>query len=147
MRTWLPLAALGLALSPLAVVHPVRISGRSMEPTLRSGDLRVGLGAWVAGPPRRGEVWMVDGPEGPSVKRVVGLPGETLDQVRGDLRVGGRTLDEPYLGVTEREDGGPWACGPGYLVAGDNRPQSRDGRAWGALPGSAFRSRVLGLQR
>lgn len=147
MKPWLPLAALALALSPLAVVHPVRIQGHSMEPTLAPGSLRVALRAWAAGAPRRGQVWVVQGPDGPSVKRVVGLPGETLDQVRGDLRLGGKALEEPYVPVTEREDGGPWACGDGYLVMGDNRPTSRDGRAWGPLPRSAFRSRVLGLNR
>lgn len=143
MRPWVPAVALALALSPLAVVHPVRISGRSMEPALRDGDLRVALRAWAAGAPRRGEVWVVEGPEGPSVKRVLGLPGETLDQARGDLRLNGRGLDEPYVALTEREDGGPWVCGAGYLVLGDNRPLSRDGRAWGALPRSAFRARLL----
>lgn len=147
MKPWLPLTALALALTPLAVVHPVRVSGRSMEPTLHSGDLRLGLRAWAAGLPKRGEVWVVEGPDGPSVKRVVGLPGEVLDQVRGDLRLGGRPLDEPYLAATEREDGGPWTCGEGFLVAGDNRPQSRDGRAWGPLPRAAFRARILGLNR
>lgn len=144
MKPWLPLAALALALSPLAVVHPVRIAGRSMEPTLQDGNLRFALRAWVSPEPRRGEIWIVESPEGPSVKRVLGLPGETLDQVRGDLRLAGRFLEEPYLGTTEREDGGPWRCGEGYLVVGDNRPASRDGRTWGPLPRSAFRSRILG---
>ncbi len=143
MKAWIPAAALALALSPFALVHPVRVSGRSMEPTLRDGEVCLALRAWAAGSPRRGEIWWVEGPEGPSLKRVLGLPGEVLDQGRGELRLGGRSLDEPYVTFAEREDGGPWACGEGYLVLGDNRPQSRDGRAWGPRPRSAFKARLL----
>lgn len=143
MKPWLPLAALLLALAPLAVVHPVRVSGHSMEPGLKDGSLRFALRAWATHAPRRSEIWVVEGPDGPSVKRVLGLPGETLDQVRGDLRLAGRFLEEPYLTGTEREDGGPWPCGEGYLVLGDNRLASRDGRAWGPLPRAAFRARLF----
>lgn len=145
MKPWIPVAALALALSPLSVIHPVRVRGRSMEPALRDGELRFALRAWIAGAPRRGQVWVVEGPEGASVKRVVGLPGERLDQVRGDLRLRGRPLEEPYVAFTERADGGPWACGEGFLVLGDNRPASRDGRAWGPLPRRAFQDRLLGV--
>lgn len=144
MKPWLPLAALLVALAPLAVVQPVRISGRSMEPALADGALRFAVRAWATHAPRRGEIWVVQGPEGASAKRVVGLPGETLDQLRGDLRLAGKFMNEPYVGQTEREDGGPWPCGEGYLVLGDNRPASRDGRAWGPLPQAAFRARVVG---
>lgn len=147
MKPWLPVAALLLAVSPLAVVHPVRITGHSMEPTLKDGTLAFALRAWAAPTPRRGDIWVVEGAEGPSVKRVIGLPGDTVDQLRGDLRVGGRFLEEPYVAIVEREDGGPWSCGTGYLVLGDNRPASRDGRAWGPLPRTAFRGRILGSGR
>lgn len=147
MKPWLPLAAVALALSPLTVVHPVRISGHSMEPTLKPGDLRFAIRSWAIPAPKRGEIWVVDGPDGASAKRVIGLPGETLDQIRGDLRLAGRFLEEPYLAALEREDGGPWICGAGYLVLGDNRPASRDGRTWGPLPPSAFRGRILGSSR
>jgi signal peptidase I len=143
MKAWLPFLALGLALSPLTVVHPVRISGHSMEPALRDGSLGFALRAWATHAPRRGETWVVEGPEGPSVKRVIGLPGESVDQLRGDLRLSGRFLDEPYVAQAEREDGGPWRCGEGYLVLGDNRPASRDGRVWGPLPRAAFKARLF----
>jgi signal peptidase I len=145
VKAWVPLLALSLALSPLAVVHPLRVSGASMEPTLRDASPRWALRSWVAGAPQRGEVWLVAGPDGPSVKRVVGLPGDTLEQVGGELRLGGRRLEEPFVTSGEQGDGGPWVCGEGYLVAGDNRPRSRDGRAWGPLPRAAFRSRILGV--
>lgn len=143
MKPWIPLAALALALAPLAVVHPVRVAGRSMDPTLRDGDLRWVLRAWASHPPRRGEVWVVAGPEGQAVKRVLGLPGETVTWDGPDLRVDGRTLDEPWVVHPDREGEGSLACGSGYLLLGDNRPASRDGRTWGPLPLQALQGRLL----
>jgi len=144
MKLWIPLAALMVALSPLALVHPVRISGRSMLPALRDGTLCMALRAWCAGPPARGEVWLVEGPEGPAVKRIVGLPHERLEQKQGELWLAGQVLDESYVEHPERGSDGPWEAGSGYLVMGDNRPESHDGRAWGPLPRNALRARILG---
>jgi signal peptidase I len=143
MKAWVPLAALLLALSPLAVVHPFRVQGRSMDPALKDGELRLALRAWAAGPARRGEVWLVEGPEGPAVKRVAGLPGESLELRDGDLRVDGRRIPPPEGARLERQEG-RWACGEGYFFLGDNRPASRDSRVWGPLPVRALRARVLG---
>lgn len=144
MRPWVPTLALGLVLAPFAVVHPVRVAGASMRPALAPGRVCWVLRAWACAPPRRGEVWLVEGPEGPALKRVVGLPGERLEQRQGELFVEGRPLAEPYVEHPERGEGGPWVAGSGYLLLGDNRPESRDGRAWGPLPRTAFRGRVLG---
>jgi signal peptidase I len=143
MRTKLLLPALLLALAPLLVVRPVLVSGPSMEPAFRDGDLRWGLRAWVAGPPRRGEVWVVQGPQGPGLKRVLGLPGEGVELKGPRLLVDGRPLEEPWVASPELSDQGPWACGEGYLVLGDHRTVSVDGRAWGPLPRSAFVARLL----
>ncbi len=142
-KLWIPLAALAVALSPLAVVHPVRVSGHSMEPTLHSGDLRWMLRAWATHAPRRGEVWVVARPGGDAVKRVMGLPGDTVAWDGPDLRVDGHTLDEPWVVHPERDSAGSVTCGRGYLLLGDNRPVSRDGRAWGPLPRQAFEGRIL----
>jgi signal peptidase I len=144
VKPWIPLAALALALSPLAVVHPVRVAGHSMEPTLRDGDLRWVLRAWACPAPRRGEVWVVTGPEGEAVKRVLGLPGETVAWNGPDLRVDGHTLDEPWVVHPERGGEGSLDCGGGYLLLGDNRPASLDGRTWGPLPLRMLQARVLG---
>lgn len=143
MKPWIPVAAIALALAPLTVVHPLRVQGRSMEPALREGELRLVLRAWTADAPRRGECWVVEGPEGAAVKRVVGLPGERVELADGDLRIDGRRLAPPAGARLERQDGA-WSCGSGCFVLGDNRPASRDSRAWGPLPMTAFRGRVLG---
>lgn len=146
MKPWIPIVALGLALSPLAILHPLRVQGRSMEPTLRNGRMCWVLRGWASGAPSRGQVWVVEGPEGPSLKRVLALPGESLELRDGDLFRQGIRLEEPYVQHLERDDAGPWQAGQGYLVLGDNRPLSRDSRAWGSLDGGAFRGRVLGLE-
>jgi len=143
-RLWPYGLGLLLALSPLAAVHPVRIEGRSREPGLRDGQFAWALRAWCAGTPERGQVWVVEGPDGPAVKRLLGLPGETLRERGGDLWIGDARLREPYVAHVDATDGGPWACGSGYLFLGDNRPRSEDGRAWGPLPRTALESRLLG---
>lgn len=143
MKAWIPLAALALAASPLAVLHPLRIHGRSMEPTLRDGERRWVLRAWAAGPPRLGELWWVEAPDGLAVKRVAGLPGQRVELRDGDLFVDGRRLEPPEGARLERQEG-TWTCGRGTFLLGDNRPESRDSRAWGPLGPEALRGRILG---
>jgi signal peptidase I len=134
---------LALALSPLLVVHPIRVSGHSMESTLMDGEVRWSLRAWASHAPRRGEIWVVEGPQGVSVKRVQGLPGDTVAWRGPDLWINGQRLDEPWVVHPERSGEGRQVCGQGYLVLGDNRPESQDGRSWGPVPPQAMRGRVL----
>ena len=143
MRPWIPVIALTLALAPLGVVRPVRVSGRSMAPTLREGELRWALRSWASHAPRRGEIWIVAGPQGSSVKRVLGLPGEAVTWRGPDLWINDRRLEEPWVAHPERSGEGRLSCGEGYLLLGDNRPESQDGRSWGPLSGKALRGRLL----
>ena len=145
MRPWVPLAALALALAPLAVVRPYWVRGRSMVPALGDGQMGWALRAWASHAPRRGEVWLVEGPGGPTVKRVLGLPGERIAWRGPDLLLDGRPLEEPWVRHPERLGEGSRSCGDGYLVLGDNRPESDDGRRWGPVPRSAFTARALGV--
>jgi signal peptidase I len=167
------LVALG-ALAAAAVVlgrclgrlEPVRVAGASMAPTLPDGTLV------AVGPPpvrfRRGQLVLARRPgHGGApmelVKRVVGLPGEQVRIGAGGLEVDGRPVAEPYLGG--RPAGAPFALRLGvgeYLVLGDARAASTDGRSFGPLeakniiaivrfvywPPSAWRpSRVIGNLR
>lgn len=143
MKARIALPALLLALAPLLVLRPVIVSGPSMEPAFREGELRWALRAWAAGAPKRGEVWVVTGPSGTSLKRVVGLPGETVVLKGPRLLVDARPLEEPWIRFPELEDQGPWTCGNGYLLLGDHRTVSVDGRRWGPLPRSAFLARLF----
>jgi len=136
-------AALALGLAPLAVVHPVRIAGRSMEPGLKDGQMRLALRAWCAGGPAVGEVWLAKGPSGTVVKRLVAGPGARVEIRDGELWVDGKYIREPYVAVTERASGGPWETGPGWFLLGDNRQESQDSRAWGTLPAARLEARIL----
>jgi signal peptidase I len=146
VRPWVPVAALALALSPLLVLHPVRVSGQSMAPTLADGDLRWALRTWASGAPRRDEIWIVVGPQGPAIKRVLGLPGDVVVWRGPDLWLNGQRHQEPWVVHPERDGMDQKACGDGYLVLGDNRPESQDGRMWGPLARKAMQGRILGVR-
>jgi signal peptidase I len=151
------------------VINPYRIPSSSMEPYLHckkdegSGCLgnssdrvlacRICL-AWSD--PSRQSVVVFDTPKkaaaacgesGTFVKRVIGLPGETVREdgkgfiyVRGPNSKGWTKLDEPYISTHAREfDTGHrnqrWKVPDGdYFMMGDNRPDSCDSRQWGAVP-------------
>lgn len=137
-------AALTLALSPLIFVHPLQVQGRSMEPTLLHGRMVWAQRAWTIGNPKHGEIWIVEGPHGPSIKRVLALPGERLELKAGQFWLNETPLRESWQSIDENGSGGPWQAQNGYLVIGDNRPQSQDSRSWGALNRDAFKGRILG---
>jgi signal peptidase I len=79
------------------------------------------------------------------VKRVVGLPGETVEARRGRVLVNGRPIEESYLPDTTRtRDFGPVTVAPeSYWVMGDNRSNSEDSRFFGAIPEDTIVGRVF----
>jgi signal peptidase I len=136
-------AALALGLTPFAFVHPVRVSGRSMEPLLRDGEVHFALRAWCAGRPRPGQIWLAATPGGTVVKRLAAGPGTLVELRDGALWLDGQYVPEPYVARTERAVEGPWNTGQGWFLLGDNREESRDSRAWGVLPASNLEARLL----
>jgi len=101
-------------------------------------------------PPERGEVIVFEFPDSiPSnskkdfVKRVIGLPGETIEVKDGVPFVDGVVLEEPYLTTKDHSNGRKVELGAGeYYVMGDNRAHSNDSRRWGAVPEENLRGKV-----
>ncbi len=83
----------------------------------------------------------------PLIKRVIGVPGDTIQIVDGAVYVNGQRLDEPYVGgklTTCSVYCGPITLGPDmYFVMGDNRPDSLDSRSFGPVSGNLILGRVV----
>lgn len=125
----------------------IRISGTSMEDTLQSGDV-VLVTRWdYLGNRSPGRMDVVEcrfpNRRGTYVKRVIGLPGESLSYRDGQLTVDGQPLSEPYI-LSITEDFYVDLAEDEYFVMGDNRMESYDSRAadMGAIDESAFVGRV-----
>jgi signal peptidase I len=152
------------------VVNPYRIPSSSMEPTLNcakgpafpgclgnSSDRVLACRICLDfGPPSRGEIVVFNTPSaaatkcgegGTFVKRVIGLPGDTVrEDDNGFIWIkspGAKEfvrLKEPYLSASRRladsqHFGQKWTVPPGeYFMMGDNRPESCDSRVWGSVP-------------
>jgi len=140
------------------VVNPYRIPSSSMEPTLHCARPGPGCEASFSDrvlacrfcyhfvSPKRGDVVVFKTPPlaatrcgegGTFVKRLIGLPGETLEEKNGFVYIDGKKLNEPYIqkGHRDSRDYGPLVIPKGnYFMMGDNRAQSCDSREWGTVP-------------
>ena len=145
---------LKVALIALVIVLPIRyflfqpfiVSGSSMVPNLQSGDyLIVDEISYRFSPPQRGDVIVFDASFIPNysgerfIKRVIGLPGETVDVANGKVEIikNGKTtvLDEKYLpnDLQTYGDKNVTLQANQYFVLGDNRQYSYDSRYWGVV--------------
>jgi len=140
-------AAIALALALFIrtfMFQPFKIPSESMVQTLMVGDhLLVNKMVYLLWPPERGDIIVFRPPHEPDkdfVKRVIGLPGETIS-MRGDtIYINGKAIEEPYA-IYERPHGR--GSLPGFeaikvpegklFMMGDNRNNSQDSRAWGVL--------------
>ncbi|MBN1439835.1 MAG: signal peptidase I [Anaerolineales bacterium] len=116
----------------------VVVEGPSMRPTLLSGEwIIVSRLAYAWAPPQRGDVIVFLPPTNAQtddlIKRVIGLPGETLEIRGGSVWINGQELEETYiLGSTSPDN--RWQLGPEELfVMGDNRGISLDSRSFGPV--------------
>jgi signal peptidase I len=133
-----------------------RVIGASMEPTLTEDQrLVIDRVSYKIANPKRFDIVAVKFPSEDSywVKRIIGLPGERIDYMNGTLFVDGTKTPEPFLGpgvVTDNfstnqlfpDDGAKIPKGQ-YLVLGDNRGHSKDGRLLGTLG----KDDILGVAR
>lgn len=152
------LAILALAvILRLTVMEIARVKGSSMQPTLHTGQwLLVSRLDYRLGSPRRGDVVICHYPgrymdrwkliRQSFVKRVIGLPGETIEIIGGVVHIDGEPLQEPYLDPARcrfRRQMPTRTLGEDeYFVLGDNRDSSNDSRRIGPLPRSMLVGRV-----
>ena len=145
------LLALVVYLALQVSVQPYRVEGSSMVPTLAEGEyllvnkmvywqvpLLGGDDGYLVHPPQTGEVVIFRFPDEPTrnfVKRVIGVPGDTVVIAKGTVFVNGQALEEPYVTLSDRGSMDPFKVPPdSYFVLGDNRGASDDSRSWGVVP-------------
>jgi signal peptidase I len=120
-----------------------RVVGHSMDPTLADGQyLVVCKFLYRLQEPQRGDVIVfrdARGGERKLIKRIIGMPGESVEIKDGKVFVDGRSLDEPYIQEQPRY-ARPLSVVPEgeYYVLGDNRNNSSDSHNWGSLPRGAI---------
>jgi signal peptidase I len=129
------------------VVGRVRVENISMQPTLHEGEfVLVNKLAYRLGDFQRGDVIVFHYPRNPSedyIKRVIGLPGDTVSVENGQVMVNGLVLGEPYI-ASPPQYSSSWKVPEGQIfVLGDNRNQSSDSHSWGFVPVSNVVGRAL----
>jgi signal peptidase I len=151
------------------VVNPYRIPSSSMEPTLHCARPASGCESRFSDrvlanrliyhfrDPRRGEIVVFKVPDlarercgagGVFVKRIIGLPGELLEERRGYVYINGKKLDEPYIKPARRDfqNFHPLKIDPGhYFMMGDNRASSCDSRVWLTVPRANIIGKVFAI--
>jgi signal peptidase I len=127
----------------LFIYQPVKVEGTSMMPSLEDDErifinkfvYRFGLGAID-----RGDMvvfWFPGDPTKSYIKRVIGVPGDTVEVTEGVVYLNGEPLDEKYVAAQYRDHQSmPATRVPEdrYFVLGDHRSSSNDSRTWGFVP-------------
>lgn len=128
------------------VIQAFWIPSGSMIPTLEPGDRVLVLKFWYSLPkvsPKRGQIVVFKYPVDPRrdfVKRIIGLPGDTVEIKQGMLYVNGSALFEPYVKNMDTYNMDEILVpDKSYFCLGDNRPNSQDGRFWGFVPSNFLR--------
>lgn len=169
LMSWIVPIAIGLLLALLIkqfAFQFVRVDGPSMQPNLQNNERVVCLKQAKI---HRGSVVVFDANgvdpqvsvKTEYVKRVIGLPGDTVEAKNGNLYVNGKKVDQSYISKSERSSGtgtwtlhsisqeNSWVLHNGaykvpkgeYFVLGDHRSVSNDSRYWGFVP----RSKIVGV--
>ena len=142
---WFRDISLSVVLAVILIVfiyQPVKVEGTSMMPTLVEGErIFINKITYTLGSGRidRGDTvvfWYPLDPSKSYIKRVIGIPGDTIEMYRGEVYVNGSELSEPYVPEEYRDNYSmPKTVIPmdKYFVMGDHRSSSNDSRAWGMV--------------
>jgi signal peptidase I len=132
------------------VVPRYLVEGRSMEPNFHDGQrLFVSRLEYIFDEPERGDVVVFRNPKDPNgddlIKRVIGLPGETVRVIEGQVHIDGVLLQEAYLTESLRNSlDREWVLGPDeFFVMGDNRNNSNDSFDFGPINRESIVGRAL----
>ena len=139
-----------IALAAILTSTPYRINGPSMEPILMHGDYVLARRMSSRRSLSRGDVVVLRSPrEGRStyVKRIVGMPDETVRLDNGRVYVGDKAISEPYLNADVRTEPKSslteWFLDSDeYFALGDSRPDSDDSRTYGPVKQEAILGKV-----
>jgi signal peptidase I len=136
-ETVLPAIVIAVLIN-LFLAQATRVYGHSMEPNLHTDQrLVVEKLSYRLHRPRRTDVVVLHIPDHSKellIKRVIALPGETIQIKDGGVYINGELLDEPYLNVETRGSYGPLTIPPDHVfVMGDNRGASNDSRSFGPV--------------
>jgi signal peptidase I len=128
------------------VIGRFRIQSVSMLPNLVEGEyVIVDKVSYLLHPPERGDIIVIKRPGEPDdlIKRVIGLPGETIEIRHGQVYIDGAPLTEPYIREPIQQAMPARQVEPGHVfVMGDNRNNSKDSRSFGAVPGDEIVGRT-----
>lgn len=126
------------------VAEPRYVASGSMQPTLEVNDrLMVDKLSYRWSEPERGDIVVFSPTEALKrqnlkdtfIKRLIGLPGEKVEIRKGEVYINDSLLPEKYISEHLVYDWGPVTVPPNsYLMMGDNRDNSYDGRYWGFVP-------------
>ena len=123
------------------IATPIRVNGDSMDPTLQDGETMIlnKLGMKTAGI-KRWDIIVIKTDDSYLIKRVIGLPGESIKYENGKLYIAGKEIKDNYS-LTKTEDFEETIVGKNeYFVMGDNRFISKDSRKIGTID----KSEILG---
>jgi len=127
----------------LFVIQPFIVDGQSMEPNFENNDYLITEKiSFKLRPITRGEVVILRPPDNPSVnylKRIVAIPGDTIEIKDGQVAVNGKTIIESYIDgqktlTVNNQDLKVTLTQDAYFAMGDNRNHSRDSREVGPIP-------------
>lgn len=153
MSLWEIVQTIGIAFVLALIITTFIVQGfviptGSMETTIMPHD-RVFVNKFIYHftEPQRGDIIVFKYPVDPSkdyVKRLIGLPGETVEMRNGIVYINNKPLDETYLTRPSSGNYGPITVEKGhYFMMGDNRDNSEDSRYWGLLPEKNIKGEVF----